>query len=232
MSSQVLKIANSAFFRGLAKVTNIREAIVRLGLDEITRIVLVLSQKKLYATNDSFIQNYRKQLWQHALVSALVSQWVAKESGYKELIQTTFFASLIHDIGKLFLITVMEQIKKSDDISFIPSNSIISEIIRSQHAEQGYRLLKKWNLPKMYWSVAQAHHDEKLDTENIPLVILKLVNKACCKVGVSIEKYDDTTMSITEEAGFLGFSEIKIAELELQVEDAVKWVNSHYNINA
>ncbi len=231
MASQVLKVANSAFFRGLTKVSTIKEAIVRLGLDEITRIVLVLSQKKLYETNDSFIKNYRNLLWQHAIVSALVSQWVAKEAGYEELSQEAFFASLIHDIGKLFLITVMEQIKKIRRAPFVPSNAIINEIIRSQQAEQGYRLLKKWNIPETYWSVARSHHDNTFDTENVPLIILRLVNKICSKVGVSLEKYDDASMSISAESGFFGFSEIKIAELELQVEDAVKWVGSHYKIN-
>lgn len=231
MASQVLKVANSAFFRGLAKVGTIKEAIVRLGLDEITRIVLVLSQKKLYQTQDSFIKNYRSRLWQHAIVSALVSQWVAKEAGYEELNQEAFFASLVHDIGKLFLITVMEQIKKSKDIPFIPSNSIINDIVRSQHAEQGYRLLKRWNLPETYWSVVRDHHNNTFDTENVPLIILRLVNKVCCKVGVSLEKYNDAAMSISAESAFFGFSEIKIAELELQVEDAVKWVRSHYKIS-
>ena len=231
MSSQVLKMANSAFFRGLSKVATVRDAIVRLGLDEITRIVLVLSQRKLYETNDTFIKNYRNRLWQHALVCALVSQWVAKEAGYEELTQETFFASLIHDIGKLFLITVIEQIKKSGDIPFIPSNAIINEIISSQHSEQGYKLLKRWNLPERYISVAREHHDEKFDTENIPLIILRMVNKVCAKVGVSLDKYDDSTMSISAEAGFFGFSEIKIAELELQVEDAIKRVSSHYRMS-
>ncbi|MCP4672305.1 MAG: HDOD domain-containing protein, partial [Desulfobacula sp.] len=147
MSSQILKVANSAFFRGLSKVMTIREAIVRLGLDEITRMIMVLTQKNLYTTNDTFIKNYRNILWQHTLVCALTSQWVAKEAGFEEVTQEVFFASLMHDIGKLFLITVIEHIKKSKESTFIPSKSVINEIIKGQHAQQGYRLMKKWNLP-------------------------------------------------------------------------------------
>ena len=62
MSSQILKVANSAFFRGLSKVITIREAIVRLGLDEITRMIMILTQKNLYSTKDAFIKNYRNKL--------------------------------------------------------------------------------------------------------------------------------------------------------------------------
>jgi len=37
MSSQILKLANSSFFRGLSKVMTIREAVVRLGLKNSSR---------------------------------------------------------------------------------------------------------------------------------------------------------------------------------------------------
>lgn len=230
MSSQILKVANSAFFRGLSKVMTIREAIVRLGLDEITRMVLILTQKELYSTKDSFIKNYRNALWQHALVCALVSQWVAREAGFEEATQEVFFAALMHDIGKLFLITVIEKIKKSKEVDFIPSRAVINEIIKGQHTEQGYNLLKKWNIPDKYCQVVKEHHDEKFDPTNVPLIILRLVDKTCNKVGVSIEKESDAANSVTAEASFFGFSEIKLAELELQIEDSQKRVSAHYNI--
>lgn len=232
VSSQVLKLANSSFFRGLSKVMTIRDAVVRLGLEEITRMVMILTQKELYNTKDTFIRNYRNILWQHALVCALASQWVAREAGYDELTQEVFFASLMHDIGKLFLITIIEKIKASKEVAFIPSPSIIHEIIRTQHAEQGYRLLKKWNIPDRYCQVAKEHHDEKFDIANVPLIILRLVNKTCNKVGISIDKKPDAANSTVPEANFFGFSEIKLAELELQIEDSLKRISSHYHLSS
>ncbi len=232
ISSQILKVANSAFFRGLSKVMTIREAIIRLGLDEITRMIMILTQKNLYTTKDIFIKNYRNILWQHTLVCALTSQWVAREAGFEEISQEVFFTSLMHDIGKLFLITVIEHIKKSKAVAFIPSKSVINEIIKGQHAQQGYKLMQKWNLPEQYCLATKEHHDIKFDPNNISLMILRLVNKTCNKVGVSIEKKDETINSTTAEANFFGFNEIKLAQLELQVEDSLKRVSAHYNIKA
>lgn len=231
MSSQILKEANSAFFRGLTKVMTIRDAIIRLGLNEITRMVMILSQKQLYATQDQYIKNYRSQLWQHALVCAMTSQWVSKEAGFDDLAQEVFFASLLHDIGKLFLITVVEKIKTSKQVPFIPSKAVVAEIIKNQHTIQGYNLLKKWNIPDKYCQVIKEHHDKNIDYNNVPLVILRLVNKTSRKVGVSVEKYTDAS-SVAAEASFLGFSEIKLAQLELQVEDSLKRVNAQYNIKS
>jgi putative nucleotidyltransferase with HDIG domain len=230
MSSQILKIANSAFFRGLSKVMTVKEAIVRLGLDEIVKITMILSQKELYNSKDAFIKNYRSTLWQHALVCAMASQWVAREAGFEELTQEVFFAALMHDIGKLFLITVIEKIKQSKDGSFIPSPAVINEIIKNLHAVEGYNLLKKWNIPEKYCQVAKEHHDEKFDIGNVSLIILRLVDKTCKKMGFSTEKNTDQSDSITAEANFFGFSEIKLAELELHIEDAIKSINTHYNL--
>jgi len=230
MSSQILKISNSAFFRGLSKVMTIREAIVRLGLDEITRMVMILTQKELYNSKDSFIKNYRNTLWQHSLVCALTSQWVTREAGFEEASQEAFFASLMHDIGKLFLITVIEKIKDSKDVPFIPSKAVINEIIQGQHAEQGYKLLTKWNIPDKYCQVAREHHYEEIDPNNIPLIALRLVNKTSNKIGISLQQEIDTANSTTLEAKFFGFSEIKLAQLELHIEDSLKRVSSHYHL--
>lgn len=229
ISTQVLKLANSSFFRGLSKVLTIHDAIVRLGLDEITKMVLILSQKKLYQTKDSFIKNYRQNLWLHSVVCAMTSLWVAKEGGFEKRAQEAFFAALLHDIGKLFLITVIEEIEKSKDVPFIPSKSIINEIISTLHCQQGYNLLAKWHIPEQYCLVAKEHHAEQFDPQNVPLIILRLVDKTCIKLGLSGETPMGET-SITAEANFFGFSDIKLAELELQIEDTFEKVNSLYPI--
>jgi len=106
---------------------------------------------------------------------------------------------------------------------------VVSEIIKSQHTVQGYNLLRKWNIPEKYCQVVKEHHDEKFDMNNVPLIILRLVNKTSRKVGVSMEK-DTGNISVAAESSFLGFSEIKLAQLELQIEDSLKRVSSHYNI--
>lgn len=137
----------------------------------------------------------------------------------------------MHDIGKLFLITVIEKIQTNKEAPFIPSQSVINEIIQTQHAEQGYNLLVKWNIPEKYCQVAKEHHYKKFDPNNIPLIALRLVNKTCNKLGISIEKNDDAANSVTAESSFFGFSEIKLAQLELQIEDSYKRVSHHYNIS-
>src|SRR5262245_37427521 len=48
LSSHVLRMANSAFFGGLSKITTIRNAIVRLGAKQVMDIVTVVTQSQQY----------------------------------------------------------------------------------------------------------------------------------------------------------------------------------------
>src|SRR5919205_6888 len=85
LTSHVLRMANSAFFGGLSKVTTIRDAIVRLGVRQVTNIVTVVTQSQQYRSKDKTIASYLTVLWKQALACALGSKWFAEKIGYKEL---------------------------------------------------------------------------------------------------------------------------------------------------
>jgi hypothetical protein len=52
LASHVLHMANSAFFGGLSQVTTIRDAIVRLGVRQVTNIVTVVTQSQQYRSKN------------------------------------------------------------------------------------------------------------------------------------------------------------------------------------
>src|SRR5215813_11141852 len=85
LSSHVLRMANSAFFGSLSKVTTIRDAIVRLGARQVTNIVTVVTQSQQYCTKDKTMAAYMQLLWKHALGCALGTKWFAEKTDYKEL---------------------------------------------------------------------------------------------------------------------------------------------------
>ena len=54
VAGQLLKVANSSFYRGMIEVTTVRNAMVRLGLAEVSNLVTLLTQKQSFSTQDSF----------------------------------------------------------------------------------------------------------------------------------------------------------------------------------
>ena len=221
LTSQVLKTANSTFYKGLSKVSTVLNAIIRLGAGEISNIVTFVTQKKNFYSKDPFCRNVMEELWRHSAGCAVGAQWIAKESHSKELAHEAFTAGLLHDIGKLFLIKVVEMINLSEKTTIKPSTELLNEVMKNFHSERGYSLLKNWNLPEIYCDIARDHHSEEFDSNDILMAIVRLVNKTCNKLNIGLNKDTSVVLAATPEAHVLDLSELFLAKLEITIEDSM-----------
>ena len=222
LSSQVLRVANSAFYTGLSRVTNIREAIVRLGAQEVANIAMLATQGEVYRSTNPLFQRTMHLLWQHALVCAIAAKWLAGKVGYAAMAQEAFLAGLLHDVGKLFLLKVVEELGASGRLGVQASPALVSEVLNSMHVAQGCALMQRWNLPEIYRDVVRDHHLPDLPTGNTLLAIVRLVNQCANKLNVGMRPDPDLVLFATAEAQFLGAKEIVLAELELVIEDSLQ----------
>lgn len=220
LTSHVLRMANSAFFGGLSTVTTIRDAIVRLGVRQVTNIVTVVTQSQQYQAKDKTIAAYMQILWKHALGCALGSKWFAEKTGYKELAQEALLAGLLHDIGQLFLLKILGDVQASEPQRTL-SKPVILEVLQQMHVEQGTMLMQHWNIPELYVEIVRQHHDEMYDTNNTLLLIVRLVDMACKKVGIGLHHAPSIVLVTTSEAESLGAKEVVLAELEIMLENAI-----------
>src|SRR6266850_196744 len=113
LASQLLRLANSAFFSGLNKVSRIRDSIMRLGSRQVTTLVMMITQQQQYGSTDEYIHPYTDALWKHAASCAMGSKWLVERLGFGQLAEEAFIAGLVHDIGNLLLLKVLENIKSS-----------------------------------------------------------------------------------------------------------------------
>ena len=220
LASQVLRVANSSFYAGLSSIATIKDAIVRLGAQEVANMVMMASQFEMYRSENEFLNSSMQKLWIHSLACATGAKWLAKKTGYTHLAAESFMAGLLHDIGQLALLKVLDDIQRNKETQVAFSDTLVNEILSVMHEDVGYRLLKSWSLPEAYCSVAVNHHKEVFDGNDILLVIVRLADKACKKVGKSLRA--DTSLSLisSPEVQFLGIKEMVVAELEIVVEDA------------
>ncbi len=221
LTTQVLRTANSAFFRGLNKVNSIREAIIRLGTNEVANIVTLSAQQVNFRSQDPFVSGLMKKLWQHSVICAIGAQWLARQLKFDPLIMEAFTAGLLHDIGKLLILKVIEVIKCSKSVSVQPSETFVFEVLNSLHAEQGYQLSKNWQLPDAYCHVIQAHHDVEIQTSDTLLILVRMANNACNKMEIGLKSDPELSLETTTEANLLGLNDIFLARLEIQMEDSL-----------
>lgn len=220
--TEVLKAANSAFFGGLTEITTIKDAVVRLGAMQVANLVLMASQKSQFVAKDKEFGQLLDKLWQHSVACAIGSQWLARKLNYSEMDNEAFIGGLIHDIGKLFLLRAIDAMQAAGSLPFEISVDFSHEIFNSFHCEEGYKLLKQWNLPRVYCEIARDHHNDDFDQLNIPLLLVRITNLACVKLGIGIEHDPSIVLVSTPESLALRAKEVPLAELEVMLEDTMQ----------
>jgi HD-like signal output (HDOD) protein len=138
----------------------------------------------------------------------------------EELIPKAFIAGLLHDMGKLYLLTALEKILASKTAGFKPTPQLIEKILDNLHSVLGFSLLTKWYLPEQYRLIARDHHAQEYDRSDMLLVIVRLVNNVCIKMEKNDPLADLSGIVSSREADLLGIPEIGVAELEIALEDA------------
>jgi len=219
LTSEVLRVANSPFYSGIAQVNSIQNAAVRLGGQQLADLVMIASERNRYSAADKEINHFMGKLWKHAVGTALASQWLAKKLKYPDMVNKAFMSGLIHDIGILAIFKATDHLKQVENLQ-IPMDLILG-IIDSTHSMYGYKLAKQWNLPESYCEIIKEHHSDTFDQSNIPLTIVRLSDLCCNKIGIDIYEPAIFDLSSTPEAVNLGVNEVMVAELEIMLEDTL-----------
>jgi putative nucleotidyltransferase with HDIG domain len=219
--AEILRAANSAFFGGLSEVSSVRTAILRLGLQRVANLVLLATEKSRYVARQATIARLMKDLWHHSSACALASEWIARRARYPQFGEAAFIGGLVHDIGKLFLLRVLDEMAREHPEEGVVSMDLVTEVLDQAHAEIGFRLLVSWNLPEVYQTIVRDHHAEPSDHTNIPLQIVRLANRACNKVGIGLRPDPSMVLGAASESAVLGLNEVAVAELEITLEDVM-----------
>ena len=220
LTAKVLSVSNSSFYKGLQQVSTVRNAIVRLGINEVSNIVMLVTHESNFRSKDPFVHGIMRKLWQHSVGCAMGSNWLAKQCGLHALAHEAFFAGLLHDVGMLFILTVIDDLKHSNELKTQPSNALLVEAINTLHTRHGHSLMAHWNLPAKYSEIARDHHEPEFDSNNLLLALVRLADKACCKLGIGLDAEPSLVLVATPEAEILHISEVDLARMEIMLEDS------------
>ncbi|MDD2851507.1 MAG: HDOD domain-containing protein [Desulfuromonadaceae bacterium] len=220
LASQMLKIANSPMYMGRSKVATIKEAVIRLGAQQVINLVIAASQATVHTSTNPALDRYMKEMWLHSHSCAIGARWLALSCGLRGVADETYLAALLHDVGKLYLLKSIEKLVGAGVINSLFDDELILEIFEAMHVEQGYRMMQHWNFPAMYCDVVHNHHTEKWDTVNKMLAIVRFVNLACHRIGIGLKHEPDLVLADTAEAEVLDIADAQIIELEATLEES------------
>jgi len=220
LASGVLRLANSSFFGGLSEVRTVREAVMRLGVEQVTRLALLVTQGEGYRVRAAELKPLVRGLWSHAMACALGSQWLAGRVGRGHLAGEAFVAGMLHDIGKLLIVRVIDDLRHAN-AGFRPAPTLVGEMLRSAHAAHGETLARGWAIPEPYPHVIRHHHEPVAREDDGLMLVVRLADSVCNKLGFGIEPTPDANPAASLEAQALRASEVLVAEFEVYLEDAM-----------
>ncbi len=192
ITTNILKLCNSAYFSKGKEISSIDRAIVTLGIKEVKDIVIVATTREVLNKTVIGYDLARGDLWKHGLVVATLSKKIATMKNRKAISDIAFTGGIIHDVGKtvlaIFVQDTFKEILALTESRKIPFSAAEKEVMGFDHQEIGEKILLKWKFPEVLRSIVRYHHDPAgAPEEHKPIVsIVHVANSICLMAGIGI----------------------------------------------
>lgn len=173
LTGKVLKMSNSAFYKGRRSIETVTDALVILGLESVESLVIA-SFAKDFLTEELKGYGYKAQeLWLQSFSCAVVAKKIAKETKFSKP-EIAYTAGLLKDIGKVILDqyildyreNILELMSKGE-LDYLDAEE---EILGFNHCQIGAGIAEKWNLSKELIEAIEHQHRPLKASVNVELV--------------------------------------------------------------
>jgi putative nucleotidyltransferase with HDIG domain len=159
LAAKTLRLANSSFYGLPHKVTSIQDAIAVLGLRSVRTLVTAASVTGNFVSTTGGAFHFQA-FWRHCIGTALAAKALARQVGMSE--ENAFTAGLLHDIGRLVLVTRFPEHYRSvlayrgrTDCELLIAEI---EVLGIDHAMVGHALAHYWKFAPVIVEAIASHH--------------------------------------------------------------------------
>ena len=182
--AKMLAMVNSPFYGLNRTIRTIKEAVMVLGFRGVRSLVLATSTAKFLQRDYAVYGHEPKGLWLHAACVAAGSKMLAKACKLgADAAEQLFVSGLLHDIGKLMLVTYLNENQRGA----LAAASIVDyerTTIGLDHTEAGALVTAKWNLSQEIQEVIKAHHDANVTTREKSIAVVRLADAVAHERGI------------------------------------------------
>lgn len=155
LTSQVLKLVNSAYYGFAQEITSVNKALALLGMTQTRNIIIAVAMKPMLTSQGG------RDMWKHSLRCAVACEYLANKVGSVDA-GDAFTIGFLHDIGKIILNivdTMAYQKVRTATKNGIDIIDAENEVFETNHADLGFLLAKKWKLSVLLANCIKYHHD-------------------------------------------------------------------------
>jgi HD-like signal output (HDOD) protein len=148
----VIDVANSSFFSSLSEVSGLDQAIVRIGLRQLERIVLMHAMRSRVFRVRGYEQ-ILQHLVAHSLAAGIGAQTAAATSAAPS--GDAFLGGLFHDLGKFVLVRIVGDVQKK--LHWTAPPQLLQDAFDTFHVQIGESICRHWQFPPMICDAVGAH---------------------------------------------------------------------------
>lgn len=161
MTMRFLALANSAAFSRGREITDLRTALVRLGLRRVRDVALLMGAHDLFPGDSTLAGLDATAFWRHGIATACWARALARRGG--ESVDDAWLAGILHGIGVAALAhRAPDHLAAALEQARIGHTSLAAALAVEcgcHHGEFGARILARWNLPGNLCAAVARHPD-------------------------------------------------------------------------
>ena len=154
LAAGVLRLAHSAAYARLFKIDRLDLAFARLGHSTVRLVLIAKSLKQITTSTPAGDRDIGTELWSGAIVSGVLLKHMSPH--YDLLKDEAFLVGLLHDIGKLAILRVLDDYDRAHGGTLSPV--MFDWLCDECHEEFGLRLARAWSLQEPLPDLIGDHH--------------------------------------------------------------------------
>ncbi len=151
LTARIIKVANSAIYRGASEIEDLNMALMRLGMTTTCSLAIGLAMEQMFQATTDMVDKRLRRVWSDSSEIAGLSSVLCKHFTKLRPDQATL-AGLTHKIGVLPILSYAE-----DNPTLLKDSFTLDAIINEIHPEVGMKILTAWEFPKEIRCVPSEH---------------------------------------------------------------------------
>jgi HD-like signal output (HDOD) protein len=163
LTLKLLRAANSAASASPVRVSNVQEAVTRMGTAQVMALVVAAAARPLLQSRIPEYGLSEGSLWRHSVAAAVAAETL-QAIGKVPTPPETFTAALLHDVGKLVMgrflsPEILGLIRRAQEVDHLGQLEAETLILNVHHGEVGGLIAQHWQLPPGVVRGITYHHN-------------------------------------------------------------------------
>ncbi|MDD9946744.1 MAG: HDOD domain-containing protein [Myxococcales bacterium] len=189
IAGKVLQVAQSPIYATRVRAKTLRDAVQRLGLNNIRDIVWQVAMDVRVFRAEGY-EGVLERLQSHCVATGYLARLVCRFTSVAS--EYAFLCGLLHDVGLSGLLISVVEKRGKDSAEGLPPLSVLWPALTEAHAEASGYLARLWKLDKELELVVAKHHQGEGSDLPHPLVaVLAVAEHLATEAGHAVLADDE-----------------------------------------